>query len=114
MPTEFLFIFFNLFAKSPFAEGDGNAGVCAATDGLATGVRAGDGIATAGGDTVRGRVGDGRAVPGRPRDSVATARGDAAGTAVLYIPEGCVLVGPQNARFFIFSDRLLTISHAMH
>ena len=35
-------------------------------------------------------------------------------TAVLDIPEGCVLVGPQNARFFIFSDRLLAILHAMY
>ena len=30
------------------------------------------------------------------------------------IPEGCVLFGPQNARFFIFSDHLLSISHAMY
>ena len=30
------------------------------------------------------------------------------------IPEGCVLVGPQFARIFTFSDRLLTILHAMY
>ena len=30
------------------------------------------------------------------------------------IPEGCVLVGPRNSQFLIFSDRLLTISHAMY
>ena len=30
------------------------------------------------------------------------------------IPEGCVLVYPQNAHVFTFSDRLLTISHAMY
>ena len=30
------------------------------------------------------------------------------------IPEGCVLVGPRNSRFFIFSDRLLAILHAMY
>ena len=35
-------------------------------------------------------------------------------TAVSDILEGCVLVGPRNARFFTFSDRLLTISHAMY
>ena len=35
-------------------------------------------------------------------------------TAISDIPEGWVLVSPQNARFFIFSDRLLTISHAMY
>ena len=31
-----------------------------------------------------------------------------------YIPEGCVLVGPRNARFFTFSDSLLTILHAIY
>ena len=31
-----------------------------------------------------------------------------------YIPEGCVLVGPRNSRFSIFSDRLLTVSHAIY
>ena len=36
------------------------------------------------------------------------------GTAVSEIPKGCVLVSPQNALFFTFSDRLLTISHAMY
>ena len=36
------------------------------------------------------------------------------GTAVSDIPEGRVLVGPRNAQFFIFSDRLLAISHAMY
>ena len=30
------------------------------------------------------------------------------------IPDGCVLFGPGNARFFIFSDSLLAISHAMY
>ena len=30
------------------------------------------------------------------------------------IPEGCVLVGPRNSRFFIFSDQLLAILHAMY
>ena len=35
-------------------------------------------------------------------------------TAVLNIAEGCVLVGPRNVRFFIFSDCLLTILHAMY
>ena len=30
------------------------------------------------------------------------------------IQEGCVLFGPRNSRFFIFSDRILTISHAMY
>ena len=35
-------------------------------------------------------------------------------TAVSDIPEGCVLVGPRNARFFTFSDRLLTILHSIY
>ena len=38
-------------------------------------------------------------------------------TAVSDIPEGCVLavlVGPRNSQFFTFSDRLLTISHAIY
>ena len=30
------------------------------------------------------------------------------------IPEGCILVGPQNSHFFIFRDRLLTILHDMY
>ena len=34
--------------------------------------------------------------------------------AVLDIPEGCILVGPRNSRFFIFSNRLLIILHAMY
>ena len=33
-------------------------------------------------------------------------------TAVLDAPEGCVLVGPRNSRFFIVSNHILTISHA--
>ena len=32
----------------------------------------------------------------------------------LDIPEGCVLVGPQNSTFFIFNDRILTILQAMY
>ena len=35
-------------------------------------------------------------------------------TPYLDIPEGCVLFVPQNARFFIISDRILIISHAMY
>ena len=35
-------------------------------------------------------------------------------TAVSDIPERCVLVGPQSAQFFTFSDRLLTIPHAIY
>ena len=35
-------------------------------------------------------------------------------TAVSDIPEECVLVGPRNARIFIFSDRILTIPRAMY
>ena len=35
-------------------------------------------------------------------------------TAVLDIPERYVLVSPRNSRIFIFSDRLLTISHPMY
>ena len=30
------------------------------------------------------------------------------------IPEGCVLFGPRDSRFCIFSDNLFTILHAMH
>ena len=35
-------------------------------------------------------------------------------TAILDIPEGCVLVGHEIARFFIFSDQLLNILLAMY
>ena len=35
-------------------------------------------------------------------------------TAVLGIPEGCVLVGPLSLRILIFSDHILTILHAMY
>ena len=35
-------------------------------------------------------------------------------TAYSDITEGCVLFGPRNSRFFIFSDHLLTITHAMY
>ena len=35
-------------------------------------------------------------------------------TPILDIPEGCVLVGHQIARFFIFSDLLLNILLAMY
>ena len=31
-----------------------------------------------------------------------------------YIPEGCIIFGPQSARIFIFSDCFLTILHAIY
>ena len=50
-----------------------------------------------------------RLVSGRPAESTARVVAFLSSTAVSDLPEGCVSVGVRNARFFIFSDRLLTI-----
>ena len=40
--------------------------------------------------------------------------GGGGGMPYSYIPEGCIIFGPQSARIFIFSDCFLTILHAIY